>query len=174
LFTCHLYCKYFTIKAEAIAVFKGRPIFLGVTVALLIIAGYILVGRNSQPHQAPIPPGTVVIQELPPLITLVGTEVPFEGKVELPQPLAGSLAAELTVVRFYASGENANKSVIKLVWEDGSIELIPAGTVNLKLAPDRRAKQISIVGYCMNERRVFKDQPRKGQLTWEIRYSPAN
>ncbi len=120
-----------------------------------------------------VPPGAVTIKTLPPLLTLRGDAVPFQGKTELVQKLAGRAAAEIVVVAFAAGGENAHKSAIRITWEDGAVETIPPGARNLIFAPQRRAKSIAVLGYSFHERRVFKDIPKKGTLTWEIRYAPV-
>lgn len=120
-----------------------------------------------------VPPGTVTIKNLPPLLTLRGDAVPFQGKTEIVQKLAGRAAAEIVVVAFAAGGENAHKSAIRITWEDGAVETVPPGARNLVFAPQRRAKSIAILGYSFHERRVFKDVPAKGTLTWEIRYAPV-
>jgi hypothetical protein len=152
-----------------------KPFMGGVAVTLLILlGGYFYITKNhSEQQQINVPPGTVIIKVLPPLLTLGGFEVPFEGKKEIPQTLASPLAKEVVVVNFQATGENAQKSVIKIVWEDGSIETVPPGTVNKRLSPEKRAKQISIVGYAMHERQIFRDSARKGTISWDIRYVPV-
>lgn len=150
-----------------------KPFVYGVAVTLAIVAGVYFLGAGGNLPPTIVPPGTVTIQSLPPLLTLAGSGVPFEGKIEIPQPLAGQFARELVIVSFQATGENAHKSTVKIIWEDGSVDLIPAGISERKFAPERRAKQISIIGYCFHERRVFHDLPRKGILSWEIRYAPV-
>jgi hypothetical protein len=120
-----------------------------------------------------VPPDAVSIKPLPPLLTLHGDEVPFEGRTEIVQRLAGNAATEIVVVAFHAAGENANRSEIRIVWEDGGVETIPPGAKNLVLAPQRRARQIIVRGYSFHERRVFKDAAKKGTLSWVIRYAPA-
>ncbi|HMM22249.1 MAG TPA: hypothetical protein PKA10_16130 [Selenomonadales bacterium] len=149
---------------------------------LLILIGYVWMAGNSADsgkaaapaEQAAVPSDAVTIKTLPPLYTLSGVEVPFEGRAELPLKITGRLAKELHIVGFQATGENAQKSAIRITWEDGGQELIPPGVTNLKLAPDRTAKQISVIGYSMHERRVFKDSSRTGTLSWEIQYSPVD
>lgn len=149
----------------------------GVTVTLGLIAGAYLIwsegGTQQNPAIMTVPPGTVIIKPLPPLLTLGGSVVPFEGKKEIPLPLAGQLARELVIVSFQAAGENSHRSAVKIVWEDGSVELVPAGISERKFAPERRARQISILGYSFHERRVLHDLPQKGTLSWEIRYAPV-
>lgn len=152
-----------------------RLLFAGVVLAALTII-LAACGRpgGEAPQAAPaIPPGAVTIKNLPPLLTLRGDEVPFEGRAEIVQQLAGPAVAEVVVVAFSASGENAHKSAIRIEWEDGGVETVPPGSKNLVLSPQRRAKKISVLGYSFHERRVFKDLARKGTLSWEIRYSPS-
>lgn len=143
---------------------------------LLAAAAIALSGCGaSSPAEKPfvVPPGAVTIKTLPPLLTLRGEGVPFQGKTELAQKIAGRAAAEIVVVAFGASGENANKSTLRIVWEDGAVDTIPAGTRDLVLDPRRRAKSITVLGYCFHEQRIFKDVAKKGTLNWEIRYSPV-
>lgn len=170
------------------------PAFLGgMMVALTVVwAGYGYFAASREDTAAPpggvsalpaplaaaeappvLSPGSVTIKILPPLLTLRGQDVPFRGRAEFPQDLGGKLAGEIIVVSFGASGENAHKSVIKIAWEDGSVESIPAGAANLTLSPQRRARKISVQGYCFHEQRVFKDVAKKGALSWEIRYAAA-
>jgi hypothetical protein len=99
--------------------------------------------------------------------------VPFSGKVTLPQAIAGRFAKNLTIVNFSAAGDRAEKSAIKIVWENGEVERITPGTQNKQFAPERRAVEITIEGYSVHERRIFKDSARPGTLTWEIRYEPV-
>ncbi|HWR42411.1 hypothetical protein [Sporomusa sp.] len=114
----------------------------------------------------------VSITPLPSLRIIRGTEVPFEGKIELRQAIAGRAAQDISVVNFQATGEHAEKSVIKIVWENGEVEKVYPGTKNKKFIANKRAVEIVVMGYSMHERRLFKDSSRKGTLTWEIRYEP--
>ncbi|MBP2656874.1 MAG: hypothetical protein H6Q73_4443 [Firmicutes bacterium] len=118
-----------------------------------------------------VPPGTVKINALLPLRNLSGTDVAFTGKVELPQKIVGQYAEEIEIVNFQAKGENAKKSAIKIVWDDGEIDMVPPGTASYRFLPQRRAKQIILIGYSMHERQIFRDSSRPGTLTWEIRYA---
>ncbi len=149
--------------------------FAGVVLAALTLILAACGRPGGEALQAPpaIPPGAVTIKNLQPLLTLRGDEVPFQGRTEMVQQLAGPTAAEVVVVTFNASGENAHKSSIRIEWADGGVETIPPGSKNLVLSPQRRAKKISVLGYSFHERRVFKDLARKGTLSWEIRYAPA-
>ncbi|CQR72851.1 hypothetical protein SOV_02350 [Sporomusa ovata DSM 2662] len=116
----------------------------------------------------------VTITPLPALRIVRGTEVPFEGKIELRQAIAGQAAQDITIVNFQATGEHADKSVIMIVWENGEVEKVYPGTKNKKFSPGRRAVKISVIGYSMHERPIFRDASRKGTLTWEIHYEPVN
>ncbi|MDT8902872.1 hypothetical protein [Anaeroselena agilis] len=152
-----------------------RLLFTGVVLAALtiILAACGRPGGETPPAAPAIPPGAVTIKALPPLLTLRGDEVPFRGKTEIVQRLAGPAATEVVVVAFSASGENAHKSAIKIEWEDGGVETFPPGSKNITLSPQRRAKKISVLGYSFHERRVFKDVAKTGTLSWEIRYAPS-
>lgn len=170
-----------------------KPFILGVVCALLLGAAILfgidhraLVAKLDAPQSnsgspgapakstyPPIPSDAVKIQPLPPLLVLTDT-VKFEGKKELPQRIAGNFAKNITVVNFTASGENANKSAVKIVWLDGTVDIIPPGTSNLQLPSGKFAKQIIVIGYSMHERKVFKNSARPGILEWEIRYEAAS
>lgn len=152
-----------------------KPFFGGVAVTLLVLLGGYFYISEYRPERQKInvQPDTVIIKVLPPLLSLGGFEVPFEGKKEIPQPITGALAREVVVVNFQATGENAHRSAIKIIWEDGTIETVPPGTVNKQFSPEKRAKLISIKGYSMHEQRIFRDLARKGKLSWEIRYVPV-
>ncbi|BBB91968.1 MAG TPA: hypothetical protein PKA28_06175 [Methylomusa anaerophila] len=176
-----------------------KPFLGGAVVMLAVVAGvYLFLSKGnpwqptflksetpfkqetpSMPEVSPnpadinIPPDAVTITPLPSLRILQGDKVSFEGKKELRQVIAGRLAQGLVVVNFQATGEHAEKSAIRIVWENGEVEMIYPGTIDRKLMPEKRAKEITILGYSMNERRVFQDLPRKGSLTWEIRYQPV-
>jgi len=132
-----------------------------------------LTTSPAKPAELAIPSDAVTITPLPSLRIIRGTEVPFEGKTELRQVIDGRFAQNIVVVNFQATGEHAEKSVIKIVWENGEVEKVYPGTRNKKIVSDKRAVEISISGYSMHERRVFKDSSRKGTLTWEIRYEPV-
>ena len=173
--------------------FKNWPAFLGgMTVALAIVwAVYAYVG--GEPRQTAPPalssvldlaglsadpppassPGVVTIRVLPSLYVLRGQDVPFQGRVEIPLDIGGRLVREIVVVAVQAGGENAHKSSVRIVWEDGSVENIPAGAKDIVFPPQRRAKKITVHGYSFHEQRVFKDVPKKGTLFWEIRYAVA-
>ncbi|MBP2634382.1 MAG: hypothetical protein H6Q72_289 [Firmicutes bacterium] len=116
----------------------------------------------------------VTITPLPTLRIIRGNQVPFEGKVELRQVFAGRAGRDITIVNFQAAGEHADKSLIKIVWENGEVEKLAPGTVNKTFSPDRRAVEIAVIGYSMHERPIFRDASRKGTLTWEIRYEPID
>ena len=159
-----------------------KPFALGALVMLvLMIAGYLaflgpdkaLPGSDGKGEDFSKNYNAVTITPLPSLRIIRGTEVAFEGKVELRQTIAGRLARNLAIVDFQATGEHADKSYLKIVWENGEVEKIYPGTKDKQFAEDRRAAEISIVGYSMRERKLFKDSPRKGTLTWEIRYEPV-
>jgi hypothetical protein len=116
----------------------------------------------------------VTITPLPSLRIIRGNQVPFEGKVELRQAFASRAGRDITIVNFQATGEHADKSAIKIVWENGEVEKIVPGTANKSFAPDRRAVEIVVMGYSMHERPIFRDASRKGTLNWEIRYEPID
>ncbi|MBP2650420.1 MAG: hypothetical protein H6Q74_1245 [Firmicutes bacterium] len=117
-----------------------------------------------------IPSDTVNIKVLPPRMTLSGKKVVFSGKKTIPQTFVDQLAQEIEIVNFEAEGENAKKSAIKIVWEDGGVDMVSPGTKTLRFSPARRAKEISIIGYSMHEHKIFRDSPQPGTLSWEIRY----
>ena len=149
---------------------------------ILVVVGYMLF--TGMEKSLTIPENNVVdiedfsnkvsITPLPSLRIIRGTEVPFEGKIELRQAIVGRAAQDIAIVNFQATGEHADKSVIKIVWENGEVEKVYPGTNNKKFSPDKRAVEIVVMGYSMHERRIFKDASRKGTLTWEIRYEPIN
>lgn len=116
----------------------------------------------------------VTITPLPTLRIIRGNQVPFEGKTELRQVFAGRAGRDITIVNFQATGEHADKSAIKIVWENGEVEKIAPGTTNKSFSPDRRAVEVVVIGYSMHEQRIFRDTSRKGTLTWEIRYEPVD
>lgn len=116
----------------------------------------------------------VTITPLPSLRIIRGTEVPFKGKIELRQAIAGRAAKDISIVNFQATGEHADKSLIKIVWDNGEIEKISPGTNNKRFSSEKRAVEIVVIGYSMHERRVFKDSSRDGTLNWEIRYEPVD
>lgn len=164
---------------------KSLKAFLGGVLITLfvVVGGYSLLerdgkagvdnnGANGLSNTTPAEKH-VVIQSLPPLYILSGDKVAFEGKTEIPQPINGTYAEKITIINFAATGENAHKSAIKIIWEDGTVQLIPAGNSNMTLTPSKRAKAIIIVGYSMHERKIFKDSARSGNLTWDIRYEVA-
>ncbi|TWH46879.1 hypothetical protein [Sporomusa sp. KB1] len=149
---------------------------------VIIIVGYMLFTGTEK--RTAIPEKNVVdtedfsnkvtITPLPSLRIVRGTEVPFEGKIELQQAIAGQAAQDVAIVNFQATGEHADKSVIMIVWENGEVEKVYPGTKNKKFSPDRRAVKILVIGYSMHERNIFRDASRKGMLTWEIHYEPVN
>lgn len=136
---------------------------------------YIEIERNSPSQEksfdSTLNSQAVTIKTLPSLLIMHGTDVAFEGKVELLQPIGGRFAQDIIITNFQATGENAKKSFIKIVWENGEVEKIYPGTKDKQFL-GKRAVEISIVGYSVHERRIFKDSDRKGTLTWEIRYQP--
>lgn len=148
---------------------------------ILLVAGYLLFSETdknltTQPNKSvnpTIPSDAVIIKPLPPLLILRGSDVAFEGKVEFRQAIAGRFVQNIVITNFEASGDNADKSMIKIVWENGQVEKIYPGTKDKRILSNQRAVEISILGYSMHERRIFKDSSRKGTLTWEIRYEPV-
>lgn len=160
-----------------------KPFVIGATTMLVLFAGFYMFFMASQDkliHQQPSPtsnaavqPDAVTITPLPTLRLIRGNEVPFEGKVELKQAIAGRFAQNVTVVSFQATGEHADKSVLKIIWENGEEDKLSPGTQNKTFSPDKRAVEISVSGYSVHERRLFKDSNRSGTLTWEIRYEPV-
>jgi hypothetical protein len=155
-----------------------KSFIAGVIVVFVLMAGAysFFVGSKdtsspspSQPIETAIPFDAVTIT---PLRVMRGTEVPFEGKVELRQAIAGNFAKKIIVDNFQATGEHADRSMLKIVWENGEVETIYPGTKDRVFPPEKRATQITISGYSVHERRIFKDSSRKGNLTWEIHYEP--
>ncbi|VBB09194.1 Hypothetical protein LUCI_4480 [Lucifera butyrica] len=160
--------------------------FLAGTVFMLVIAvsaGW-LWENNKLPGQATpaapvktsetaIPPDAVKITPLPTLRMIGGTDVAFKGKVTLRQAIAGRFAKNLVIVNFQAKGDHADKSMIRIVWENGEVETIAPGVTNRKFPLGKNAVEISVIGYSMQERPIFHDLPRPGSLTWEIRYEPV-
>ncbi|MDD4601042.1 hypothetical protein SDC9_05904 [bioreactor metagenome] len=148
---------------------------------IFLVSGYMIFleadNRLTPPpnklESSTTPSDAVIIKHLPPLLIMRGTNVPFEGKVELPQAIAGRFAQDIVITNFQATGDNAEKSIIKIVWENGEVENVYPATKDKHFSADKRALEISIVGYSMHERRIFKDSSRKGTLTWEIRYEPV-
>ncbi|MGI6093038.1 MAG: hypothetical protein GX348_02660 [Veillonellaceae bacterium] len=151
------------------------------TMLILLVSGFLLFSETgkistrspSNSLNPTIPSDTVIIKPLPPLLILRGTDVAFEGKAEFKQAIAGRFAQNIVITNFQATGNNAEKSMIKIVWENGQIEKIYPGTTDKRILSNQRAVDISILGYSMHERRIFKDSSRKGTLTWEIRYEPV-
>lgn len=160
-----------------------KPFVIGATTMLLVLAGFYMFFPTSQKnsiHPSALPSAdtasqldAVTITPLPTLRLIRGNEVPFEGKVELKQTIAGRFAQNVTVVSFQATGEHADKSLLKIVWENGEEEKLSPGTLNKVFPPDKRAVDIVVNGYSVHERRLFKDSNRSGTLTWEIRYEPV-
>lgn len=155
-----------------------RSFTAGAMLAIVLMAGgYLLfpglqetsVHSLTEPVETAIPFDAVTIT---PLRVVYGKDVPFEGKVELRQAIAGNFAKKIIVVNFQASGEHADKSKINIVWENGEVETIYPGTKDRVFPPEKRATQITVVGYSVHERRIFQDSNRKGNLSWEIHYEP--
>lgn len=115
-------------------------------------------------------PNIMTVTPLPPLRVLFGQSVPFEGSAVFPQAIAGHFAQNLRIVSFQATGEHAEKSLIKIVWENGQTDTVSPGTANQVFPPSRRAVEITVTGYSMHERKLFKDSRRPGTLSWEIQY----
>jgi len=156
-----------------------KSFLCGVAVAIAILGGvYALVAPAKESGKAPNSVtqinNAVVIKPLPTLRMVSGHEVPFTGKVSLKQAIDGKFAKNVTIVNFAATGVNAEKSAIKILWENGEIDRIPPGTQNKQFAPERRAVEIAIEGYSVKERKIFRDSARPGTLTWEIRYQPVD
>lgn len=118
-------------------------------------------------------PNPVTVIPLPALRILSGNQVAFEGTAAFTQSLNGRFGKNLSVIAFDANGEHADKSMIKIVWENGETDIVAPGTRNKVFAPERRAVSITVVGYSMHERRIFKNSSRPGTLTWEIHYEPV-
>ncbi|MEG6586616.1 hypothetical protein [Dendrosporobacter sp. 1207_IL3150] len=159
-----------------------KPYIVGAFTMFIVLIGFYVFfvdPKESTMHSSPksiqanIPSDSVTITPLPTLRIIRGERVPFEGKVELKQAIAGLFAQDLVVVNFQVTGENSEKSFIKIVWENGEVEKLYPGTTNKIFSPSRRAVEITVVGYSIHERRLFKDSNRKGTLTWEIRYDPV-
>lgn len=155
-----------------------KSFIAGAVVVFVLISGAYLffVGSKdtsspstSEPIETAIPFDAVTIT---PLRVMKGTEVPFEGKAELRQTISGNFAKKIIIDNFQASGEHAEKSMLKIVWENGEVETIYPGTRDRAFPPEKRATQITIIGYSVHERRIFQDSNRKGSLTWEIHYEP--
>lgn len=159
-----------------------KPYIMGAAVMFVLLSGLYLFfippnaplwHSSANSVQSTIPSDAVTITPLPTLRIIRGDKVAFEGQTELKQAIGGIFAQELTIVNFQATGENAEKSYIKIMWENGEIEKLYPGTANKKFAADRRASEITVVGYSVHERRIFKNSSRPGTLTWELRYDPV-
>lgn len=163
-----------------------KPFLLGVLCTIAAVAMILWpLGYDAPSKQADdirgeekqaalaISEDTVSITSLPSFRSLNGINVPFRGKKRFVQGIAGRYAQNITIAGFRASGENAYKSAIIITWEDGSIELVPAGTANVRFPPEKRAKEIIVQGYSVHERKVFRDSARDGVLNWEIIYEPV-
>jgi len=155
-----------------------RSFIAGVGLVLVLMVGaylFFIGPKNasspspSEPVETAIPFDSVTIT---PLRVIRGTEVPFEGRVELRQAIAGNFAKKMIIVNFQAAGEHADRSMIRIVWENGEVETVYPGTRDRVFPPEKRATQITIIGYSVHERRIFQDSNRKGNLTWEIHYEP--
>ncbi|CUH96512.1 putative membrane protein [Propionispora sp. 2/2-37] len=136
-------------------------------------AGLPPATEQSANANGPDIPNAVTVIPLPSLRILSGNHVAFEGTAAFTQSLNGRFAKNLSIIAFEADGEHADKSMIKIVWENGETDMIPPGSKNKTFAPERRAISITVVGYSMHERRIFKDSSRPGTLTWEIHYEPV-
>jgi hypothetical protein len=157
-----------------------RSFLWGVVCAVFLLVGGFFAWDTyfDGPGQSPIlttnsiPPGTVIIEPLPTYRTFNGINVSFKGKADFQQVIAGRYAQDIRIISFRATGENAEKSSISIVWEDGTTEIVPAGVSERNLGAKKRAKQIIIRGYSMHERKVFQDSAKSGTLNWEIHYQP--
>ncbi|WP_371363607.1 hypothetical protein SRRS_44850 [Sporomusa rhizae] len=158
---------------------------VGAMAMFVFVAVYMFFTGTDKSSVVPVTPeigvteaedlsSKVTITPLPSLRIVRGTEVPFKGKIELRQAIAGRAAKDIAIVNFQATGEHADKSVIKIVWDNGEVEKVVPGTNNKRFAPEKRAVEIVVTGYSMHERRLFKDSSRDGMLTWEIRYEPVD
>lgn len=157
----------------------GALCTIGAIIIVLWVLGYEPPNRvdrtevEGKETTLAISEDTVSITSLPSYRTLSGINVIFRGKERYAQNIAGRYAQNITITSFRASGENAYKSAVIIIWEDGSIEVVPAGTANLRLSPEKKAKEIIIQGYSVHERKVFRDSARDGVLDWEIIYEPV-
>lgn len=159
-----------------------KPFAAGAATMLVLVLGIYayIPGFSGRSVEVPaetvsntvVPPDTVTITPLPPQQIMRGTEVPFEGRTELKQAIAGRFARKITIVNFQAAGENAEKSTITIAWENGEVDIVSPGTRNKQFSPERRAVSITVNGYSVHERKLFKDSNRKGTLTWELRCEP--
>lgn len=170
------------VKAGEFMITSWKSFLIGAVFMLVAVAaGYMVytgagnsfTGPEKEITDTPVPSDRVTITPLPSLRIIHGIEVPFEGRIELRQAIAGRAARDVSVVSFQATGENADKSEIRIVWENGETETIRPGAQNTSFSPDKRAVEIIVIGYSMHERKIFKDSRRKGTLTWEIRYEPV-
>jgi hypothetical protein len=159
-----------------------KPYIIGATAMFFLLSGlYLLFIAPKSTTTLPVKPETiqttlpdaVTITPLPSLRIIRGESVPFEGKAEFKQAIAGNFAQDISIINFQATGENPEKSFIKIVWENGEVEKLYPGTTNKKFSANRRASEITVNGYSVHERRIFKNSNRKGTLTWEIRYEPV-
>lgn len=162
-----------------------KPFLLGAlcTIGAVIIIGWTLgyempnradgIEIEGQQATLAIPGDTVSITSLPSYRTLNGINVAFRGQKRYVQNIAGRYAQHITITSFRASGENAYKSAIIITWEDGSLEVVPAGTANMRFPSAKKAKEIVVQGYSVHERKVFRDSGRDGVLNWEIIYEPV-
>jgi hypothetical protein len=156
-----------------------KSFIAGVLVVLVVSVGAYLFFVGSKNTSSPsliAPPVETAIPfdavTITPLRVISGNQVPFEGKVELRQAIAGNFAKKIIIVNFQASGEHADKSIVRIAWENGEVETVYPGTRDRVFPPEKRATQITIIGYSVHERRIFQDSNRKGNLTWEIHYEP--
>lgn len=154
---------------------------VGALFTLALVAGLFWLqqetaGPSARTPAAETPPPQVTAQNimtvtpLPTLRVLYGQSVPFEGSAAFPQTIAGRFAQNLRIVNFQATGEHAEKSLIKIVWENGQTDTVSPGTVNQTFPPGRRAVEITVTGYSIHERKIFKNSRRPGTLSWEIQY----
>lgn len=121
----------------------------------------------------PITQDAVRIKSLPPLHILRDSPS-FTGKKNFPQKIMGQYAQNIQIVSFNAQGENAHKSTLKILWEDGTTDIFYPGTTMSQLPSGKRAKAITISGYCVHERKILPDLSRTGKLDWEIYYETGN
>lgn len=159
----------------------GKYFLIGVLCTLLAVAAMFKVLNLGAPNSFSTPspttlaisPDTVVIDRLPSYRTLSGINIAFKGKEKFPQTISTRLAKNLLITSFRATGENAHKSSIRITWDDGTFETVPAGISNRQFPAEKRAKEIVVFGYSVHERQVFHDSSKPGVLNWEIFYEPV-
>jgi len=160
------YCKVFLMGVLC-------TLFLGFAIFKIFHFGTASDISTPMPKGLVIAPDTVVIDRLPSYITLSGINVDFKGRGKFPQIISTRLAKNVLITSFRATGENAQKSSIKIIWEDGTSETVPAGISNRQFPPEKLAKEIIVFGYSVHERKVFHDTAEPGMLNWEILYEPV-